>query len=119
MHARTETPRAEQHEGCVSRMAAGCGFRPAGLQTAARPGFISISLSSSGASRSSMCRTCALRLPCKTCPRGLRCSIVRKLVICNDRFAQLYDLPPEMIRPGTHIEEMLKHRVANGNIGPD
>jgi diguanylate cyclase (GGDEF)-like protein len=43
----------------------------------------------------------------------------RKLVISNDRFAQLYDLPPEMVRPGTDVEEILRHRVANGNIGPD
>ena len=43
----------------------------------------------------------------------------RRLVISNDRFAQLYDLPPEMVRPGTDVEKILRHRVANGNIGPD
>jgi diguanylate cyclase (GGDEF)-like protein len=43
----------------------------------------------------------------------------RKLVICNQHFAQLYGLPPELARPGTEVEEILEYRVASGHIGPD
>ena len=43
----------------------------------------------------------------------------RKLVICNERFAQLYDLPPELVTPGTGVEDILSYRVASGNICPE
>jgi PAS domain S-box-containing protein len=43
----------------------------------------------------------------------------RKLVICNERFTQLYELPPELARPGTAVEEILKYRASSGHIGPE
>ncbi|TMJ28357.1 MAG: EAL domain-containing protein [Alphaproteobacteria bacterium] len=43
----------------------------------------------------------------------------RRLVICNARFAQLYDLPPELVTPGTEIEKILRYRVASGSHSGD
>ena len=37
----------------------------------------------------------------------------RKLAICNERFTQLYDLPPEVARPGATVQEILKYRIAS------
>ena len=38
----------------------------------------------------------------------------KRLVICNETYARLYKLPPELLRPGTPHEAMIKHRVTNG-----
>ncbi len=38
----------------------------------------------------------------------------RKLVICNNTYATLYGLPPELVRPGTSIMEILQFRVEHG-----
>jgi diguanylate cyclase (GGDEF)-like protein/PAS domain S-box-containing protein len=48
-------------------------------------------------------------------PHGL-CMVdaERRLVVCNRRYADMYGLPPEFTRPGTHVSELLDHRIANG-----
>ncbi|HVW91663.1 MAG TPA: PAS-domain containing protein [Devosia sp.] len=42
----------------------------------------------------------------------------QRLVICNDMFAEMYGLPPDLLVPGVHIEEILRYRAAHGAI-PD
>jgi methyl-accepting chemotaxis protein len=43
----------------------------------------------------------------------------KRLVICNERFASLYRLPPELIRTGTTHEAIIAHRVMNGILKGD
>jgi diguanylate cyclase (GGDEF)-like protein len=38
----------------------------------------------------------------------------RRLLICNSRYADLYALPPECVRPGATQKEILEHRVVAG-----
>jgi methyl-accepting chemotaxis protein len=38
----------------------------------------------------------------------------KHLVICNDRYASLYRLPPELLKVGTSHEAIIAHRVMNG-----
>jgi methyl-accepting chemotaxis protein len=38
----------------------------------------------------------------------------KRLVICNDRYASLYRLPPELLKVGTSHEAIIAHRVTNG-----
>jgi methyl-accepting chemotaxis protein len=38
----------------------------------------------------------------------------KRLVVCNDRYARLYALPPELLLPGTSHEAIIKHRVSSG-----
>jgi methyl-accepting chemotaxis protein len=38
----------------------------------------------------------------------------RRLVVCNERYASLYRLPPELLKPGTTHEAIIAHRVMNG-----
>ncbi len=38
----------------------------------------------------------------------------KRLVICNDRYASLYRLPPELLKAGTSHEAIIAHRVMNG-----
>jgi methyl-accepting chemotaxis protein len=38
----------------------------------------------------------------------------RRLVVCNDRYASMYALPPELLEPGTSHEAIIKHRIAHG-----
>jgi diguanylate cyclase (GGDEF)-like protein len=40
-----------------------------------------------------------------------------RLVIANGRFAEMYGLPPEDIRPGTPLRRILAHRVASAAEG--
>ena len=43
----------------------------------------------------------------------------RRLVICNDRYAALYGLDAEQLRPGTSLLSIVARRVANGIfVGP-
>jgi diguanylate cyclase (GGDEF)-like protein len=38
----------------------------------------------------------------------------QRLVICNGNYASLYNLPAEMVRPGTTLESILAHQVDSG-----
>jgi diguanylate cyclase (GGDEF)-like protein len=40
----------------------------------------------------------------------------RKLVFCNQQYANFYNLPPDLIQPGITQEQILEYRVANGII---
>lgn len=38
----------------------------------------------------------------------------KRLVICNDRYARMYRLPPELLRAGTPHHEIIRHRITSG-----
>jgi diguanylate cyclase (GGDEF)-like protein len=38
----------------------------------------------------------------------------KKLVVCNDRYARMYRLPPELLRTGTPHSAIIRHRVLHG-----
>jgi diguanylate cyclase (GGDEF)-like protein len=38
----------------------------------------------------------------------------KRLVVCNDRYAKMYRLPAELLRPGTHHDDIIKHRITSG-----
>jgi diguanylate cyclase (GGDEF)-like protein len=38
----------------------------------------------------------------------------RRLVICNANYARMYNLPPQLVEPGTTLEEILRYRVEHG-----
>ncbi|MDO8534691.1 MAG: PAS-domain containing protein [Xanthobacteraceae bacterium] len=38
----------------------------------------------------------------------------KRLVVCNDRYAELYRLPPELLKAGTPHDAIIAHRVLNG-----
>jgi diguanylate cyclase (GGDEF)-like protein len=37
----------------------------------------------------------------------------QRLVVCNERYAQLYRLPPDLLKPGTMHHEIIRHRIIN------
>ncbi len=39
-----------------------------------------------------------------------------RLVVCNDRYRQIYNLPPDVAKPGCAVIDLLKYRVANGTF---
>ena len=46
----------------------------------------------------------------------------QRLIVCNARYAELYRLTPEMVRPGTTLREIVDHRFAIGtcpNMTPE
>ncbi|MFB9266147.1 EAL domain-containing protein [Bradyrhizobium erythrophlei] len=43
----------------------------------------------------------------------------KRLVVCNDRYAMMYRLPPELLRPGTPHGDIIRHRIANGILKGD
>ncbi|HTZ03767.1 MAG TPA: PAS-domain containing protein [Xanthobacteraceae bacterium] len=43
----------------------------------------------------------------------------KRLVVCNDRYARLYRLPPELLKVGTSHEAIIAHRVTNGLLKGD
>ena len=38
----------------------------------------------------------------------------QKLIICNSRYADLYRLPHELVKPGTSLQEILRNRIERG-----
>ena len=38
----------------------------------------------------------------------------KRLIVSNDRYAQMYDLPQEVMKPGITLRQILYHRIANG-----
>jgi diguanylate cyclase (GGDEF)-like protein len=40
----------------------------------------------------------------------------RRLVICNSAYARLYNLPPELMAPGTSLERILDYRFEHGMV---
>jgi diguanylate cyclase (GGDEF)-like protein len=43
----------------------------------------------------------------------------KRLVVCNDRYAKMYRLPPELLHAGTPHREIIKHRITSGILkGP-
>ena len=38
----------------------------------------------------------------------------KRLVVCNDRYAKMYRLPPELLKAGTQHHDIIKHRVEHG-----
>src|SRR3954465_14710431 len=46
----------------------------------------------------------------------------REVVFCNRRYAQMYGLSPEQVRPGTPTSELIRHRLNLGlkvSLAPD
>jgi diguanylate cyclase (GGDEF)-like protein len=41
----------------------------------------------------------------------------RRLVICNNRYAEIYGLPPEIVKPGAPHEEIVSYRLSHGMRG--
>ena len=39
-----------------------------------------------------------------------------RLVICNQRYLDMYGLSPEIVKPGCTLRELLKHRIATGHV---
>jgi len=42
-----------------------------------------------------------------------------RLIVCNKRYADIYRLPAELIRPGTPLRSIIEYRHANGTGLPD
>lgn len=42
-----------------------------------------------------------------------------RLLICNEPFMQMYNLSPDIVKPGCTLLDYLKHRVANGTFSGD
>jgi diguanylate cyclase (GGDEF)-like protein/PAS domain S-box-containing protein len=42
-----------------------------------------------------------------------------RLIFCNERYAEMYGLTPDAVRPGTALRELLQHRIAAGNFTGD
>ena len=41
------------------------------------------------------------------------------LIICNERYVQMYNLSPEVTRPGATLRDLLEHRTRMGNFSGD
>jgi diguanylate cyclase (GGDEF)-like protein/PAS domain S-box-containing protein len=42
-----------------------------------------------------------------------------RLTFCNQRYLELYGLSSEIVKPGCHLRELLKHRIELGNFSGD
>ncbi|MBR0711304.1 bifunctional diguanylate cyclase/phosphodiesterase [Bradyrhizobium liaoningense] len=43
----------------------------------------------------------------------------KRLVVCNERYARLYQLPPELLRTGTSHADIIRHRIVKGILKGD
>lgn len=42
-----------------------------------------------------------------------------KLLLCNDRYVEMYGMSPDIVKPGMLLREILEHRAAQGNFKGD
>jgi diguanylate cyclase (GGDEF)-like protein len=42
-----------------------------------------------------------------------------RLTFCNQRYIELYGLSPDIVKPGCHLRDLLKHRIELGNFADD
>jgi PAS domain-containing protein len=42
-----------------------------------------------------------------------------RLVICNQRYIEMYHLSPDIVLPGRHLQEILRHRLSKGTFSGD
>jgi methyl-accepting chemotaxis protein len=42
-----------------------------------------------------------------------------RFVICNDRYLEMYNLSHDVVKPGTTLLDIIKHRVATGSLARD
>ena len=42
-----------------------------------------------------------------------------RLILCNERYIEMYGLPPEMVKPGVMLRELLVHRIRAGAFTGD
>lgn len=40
----------------------------------------------------------------------------KRLIVCNDEYRNMYGLPPEVTQRGSHLREMLEHRLGSGSF---
>ena len=39
-----------------------------------------------------------------------------RLVVCNERYRQMYNLSPEVVKPGVTLLQLIKHRAESGSF---
>ena len=61
-----------------------------------------------------------LNLAINSIPQGL-CMFdsEQKLIVCNTRYQEMYELPPEHTVPGVHLSTILSYREANDNVSSE
>jgi diguanylate cyclase (GGDEF)-like protein/PAS domain S-box-containing protein len=42
-----------------------------------------------------------------------------RIVVCNNRYIEMYGLSPEIVKPGCSLRELLRHRVETGHLKRD
>jgi diguanylate cyclase (GGDEF)-like protein len=42
-----------------------------------------------------------------------------RLIVCNNRYIEMYGLSPEVVKPGCSFRDVLRHRAATGSFGGD
>jgi PAS domain S-box-containing protein len=42
-----------------------------------------------------------------------------RLIVCNDRYRQMYGLSPDIVKPGARLTEIVRHRFEKGNLQRD
>ncbi len=42
-----------------------------------------------------------------------------RLVLCNQRYLDMYNVSPDVVRPGATLQEIMKHSIAIGNFTPE
>src|SRR5262249_13215052 len=42
-----------------------------------------------------------------------------RVVVCNDRYMEMYGLSPEIVKPGTTLSDLIRHRIETGSLERD
>jgi NO-binding membrane sensor protein with MHYT domain/methyl-accepting chemotaxis protein len=42
-----------------------------------------------------------------------------RLVVCNDRYVEMYGLSPDIVKPGCSLSDIIRHRVGTGTLSSD
>src|ERR1700680_1630054 len=61
-----------------------------------------------------------LELPLNNMPQGVVMFDAKaRLVVCNDRYLKIYDLPPNIVKPGARLADIVRLRAKSGSLPDD
>src|SRR5262249_60523335 len=52
-------------------------------------------------------------------PQGVVMFDNERLVVCNQRYMEMYGLSPELLKPGCTLRDVIRYRIATGSLSRD
>jgi diguanylate cyclase (GGDEF)-like protein/PAS domain S-box-containing protein len=81
---------------------------------------LGMSLASAMADRRLRAKDLQIATAMNNMPQGVvMFDVEERLIVCNNRYIEMYDLSPEVVKPGCTLREVISHRLLAGGLDMD